>query len=49
LTSAALAWAAGAGYRAIVTDWRVTNLEASRFWPRRGFRESFIRLYRSIP
>jgi ribosomal protein S18 acetylase RimI-like enzyme len=49
LTSAALAWAADAGYRAIVTDWRVTNLEASRFWPRRGFRESFIRLYRSIP
>jgi len=49
LTTAALAWGAHAGYRAIVTDWRVTNLEASRFWPRRGFRESFVRLYRSIP
>jgi hypothetical protein len=27
----------------------VTNLLASRFWPRRGFRTSFLRLYRSIP
>jgi hypothetical protein len=33
----------------MVTDWRVTNLLASRFWPRRGFRTSFVRLYRSIP
>jgi hypothetical protein len=27
----------------------VTNLLASRFWPRRGFRTTFLRLYRSIP
>jgi len=27
----------------------VTNLLASRFWPARGFRTSFLRLYRSIP
>jgi hypothetical protein len=40
--------AAEEGYRAMVTDWRVTNLLASRFWPRRGFRTAF-RLYRSIP
>jgi hypothetical protein len=33
----------------MVTDWRVTNLLASRFWPRRGFRASVLRLYRSIP
>jgi hypothetical protein len=33
----------------MVTDWRVTNLLSSRFWPRRGFRLSFLRLYRSIP
>ena len=49
LTDAALAAAAEEGYAAMVTDWRVTNLLASRFWPRRGFRTSFVRLYRSIP
>jgi ribosomal protein S18 acetylase RimI-like enzyme len=49
LTDASLAAAAEAGYRVMVTDWRVTNLLASRFWPRRGFRTSFLRLYRSIP
>ena len=49
LTEAGLAWAADAGYRTMITDWRVTNLLASRFWPRRGFRTSFLRLYRSIP
>lgn len=49
LTDAGLAWAAEEGYRAMVTDWRVTNLLASRFWPRRGFRPSILRLYRSIP
>ena len=49
LTDAGLAWAAGQGYRAMVTDWRVTNLLASRFWPNRGFRSSVLRLYRSIP
>jgi ribosomal protein S18 acetylase RimI-like enzyme len=49
LTDASLARAAAAGYAAMVTDWRVTNLLASRFWPRRGFRPAFLRLYRSIP
>jgi GNAT superfamily N-acetyltransferase len=49
LTDACVAWAAGRGHPAIVTDWRVTNLLSSRFWPRRGFRETFLRLYRSIP
>jgi ribosomal protein S18 acetylase RimI-like enzyme len=49
LTDACLARAAEAGYEAMVTDWRVTNLLASRFWPRRGFRLAFLRLYRSIP
>ncbi len=49
LTDAGLAWAAEQGYEVMVTDWRVTNLLASRFWPRRGFRTSFLRLYRSIP
>jgi GNAT superfamily N-acetyltransferase len=49
LTAAAFAWAAERGYSAMATDWRVTNLLASRFWPRRGFRATFLRLYRSIP
>jgi ribosomal protein S18 acetylase RimI-like enzyme len=49
LTDASLAWARKRGYEVMVTDWRVTNLLSSRFWPRRGFRETFLRLYRSIP
>jgi ribosomal protein S18 acetylase RimI-like enzyme len=49
LTNAAFAWAHEHGYETIVTDWRVTNLLASRFWPKRGFRTTFLRLYRSIP
>ena len=49
LTNAGLAWAGDEGYTAMTTDWRETNLLASRFWPRRGFRRTFLRLYRSIP
>jgi GNAT superfamily N-acetyltransferase len=49
LTDASFAWARSAGYETMVTDWRVTNLLSSRFWPRRGFRTTFLRLYRSIP
>ena len=49
LTAGTLAWARSHGYETLVTDWRVTNLLSSRFWPARGFRTSFLRLYRSIP
>jgi ribosomal protein S18 acetylase RimI-like enzyme len=49
LTEATFAWARGRGHEIIVTDWRVTNLLASRFWPSRGFRPTFLRLYRHIP
>ena len=49
LTDGCLAWARARGFETMVTDWRVTNLLASRFWPRRGFRPTFLRLYRSIP
>jgi ribosomal protein S18 acetylase RimI-like enzyme len=49
LTQASLAAAARDGYATMVTDWRVTNLLASRFWPKRGFRPAFFRLARSIP
>jgi ribosomal protein S18 acetylase RimI-like enzyme len=49
LTEACFVRAREHGYETIVTDWRVTNLLASRFWPKRGFRTTFLRLYRSIP
>ena len=48
LTEHALGWAANAGYSAVHTDWRVANLESSRFWPRRGFRETFYRVARRV-
>jgi GNAT superfamily N-acetyltransferase len=48
LTDACFAWARKRGYRTMLTDWRVTNLLSSRFWPKRGFRTSFLRLHRLI-
>jgi ribosomal protein S18 acetylase RimI-like enzyme len=48
LTEHALRWAADQGYATVHTDWRVANLESSRFWPRRGFRETFYRLARRV-
>jgi GNAT superfamily N-acetyltransferase len=48
LTDACFAWARERGYETMVTDWRVTNLLSSRFWSRRGFRISFLRLHRLI-
>jgi GNAT superfamily N-acetyltransferase len=44
-----LTWAHEHGYRSMTTDWRAVNLLASRFWPRRGFRPQYFRLYRRIP
>jgi GNAT superfamily N-acetyltransferase len=49
LTRHAIAWAHEHGYPTMTTDWRMTNLLASRFWPRRGFRPTFLRVQRSIP
>ena len=49
LTEASFAWARERGHETMVTDWRVTNLLSSRFWPARGFRTSFLRLYRHSP
>jgi ribosomal protein S18 acetylase RimI-like enzyme len=49
LTAHALAYAAGHGYERLRTNWRVTNLQASRFWPRRGFEITRIRLFRRLP
>jgi GNAT superfamily N-acetyltransferase len=48
LGEAVLAWAGDAGYPAVVTDWRMTNLLSSRTWPRLGFRPTFYRLHRAI-
>jgi GNAT superfamily N-acetyltransferase len=49
LTNYVIGWAAENGIKTMSTDWRLTNLVASRFWPARGFRAVFIRVYRSIP
>ena len=49
LTAAAFTWAHEQGYRSMTTDWRSNNLLSSRFWPSRGFRPTFLRLYRSVP
>jgi GNAT superfamily N-acetyltransferase len=49
LTAHVIRWAYEHGYPVMTTDWRMTNLWASRFWPKRGFRPTFLRLYRSIP
>ena len=49
LTAAAFTWAHEQGYRSMTTDWRSNNLLSSRFWPARGFRPTFLRLYRSVP
>jgi GNAT superfamily N-acetyltransferase len=49
LAAFGLRWAAEQGFRSMTVDWRSTNLLASRFWPRRGFRGQYLRLYRAIP
>ena len=48
LGEATLAWSRETGRIWVVTDWRMTNLLASRAWPRLGFRPTFYRLHRSI-
>jgi ribosomal protein S18 acetylase RimI-like enzyme len=48
LTHHVLAWAGQAGFVVVDTDWRVPNLLASRFWPARGFRPTFVRLSRVV-
>ncbi len=48
LTEAALAAAHEAGHTHVETDWRITNLLASRTWPAMGFRPAFHRLWRVV-
>jgi ribosomal protein S18 acetylase RimI-like enzyme len=49
LTTHALAYTAEQGFPQLRTNWRVTNLAASRFWPARGFQLTHIRLVRRLP
>lgn len=49
LTAHAFNWAHEQGFRSMTTDWRSVNLLSSRFWPRRGFRPQYLRLYRAVP
>jgi ribosomal protein S18 acetylase RimI-like enzyme len=48
LTVAGLADAKASGYQICIVDWRTTNIEASRFWPRLGFRHAVYRLTRKV-
>ncbi len=48
LAAEILRLAADAGYRSVVTNWRMTNLSASRFWPALGFRPIYHRLHRTV-
>jgi GNAT superfamily N-acetyltransferase len=49
LTSHAFAFARESGYATVATNWRVTNLVASRFWPALGFQITTLRLTRELP
>ncbi len=48
LSAAGMADAAAAGFHLCIADWRTTNVEAARFWPRLGFRPAAYRLVRKI-
>ena len=48
LTAHGLTAASHDGFRRVVTDWRITNLLAARFWPARGFRPVAYRLSRRL-
>jgi GNAT superfamily N-acetyltransferase len=49
LTAFAFTWAHEHGFHSMTVDWRSVNLLSSRFWPRRGFRPQYLRLYRAVP
>ena len=48
LVDYALAAAFEAGFHYVETNWRVTNERASTFWPRYGFRSTYVRLRRTV-
>lgn len=49
LVSVAMRDMASFGHTAAITDWRTTNLEASRFWPAQGFLTIAQRYVRTVP
>jgi GNAT superfamily N-acetyltransferase len=49
LTVHAMNWAHEHGFGSMTVDWRSVNLLSSRFWPKRGFRPQYLRLYRAVP
>lgn len=48
LVAEAIRDAVSLGYLAMLCDWRQSNLMASRFWPRFGFRPAVVRLHRHL-
>jgi GNAT superfamily N-acetyltransferase len=48
LTEHALWWARQQGHERMKTDWRIANLLASRFWPKRGFSPTAYRMVRYL-
>jgi GNAT superfamily N-acetyltransferase len=48
LTEHALWWARRQGHERMKADWRIANLLASRFWPKRGFRPTAYRMVRYV-
>lgn len=49
LVAHVLRFAHDEGYRSVTVDWRTVNPLAGPFWPRRGFRPQYLRLYRRAP
>jgi len=49
LVAHALGCAHERAFDAVTIDWRVVNLAADRFFTARGFRPTFVRLYRHVP
>jgi GNAT superfamily N-acetyltransferase len=48
LTQQGLMHAKAKGKQYVLTDWRMTNLQSSRYWPRQGFLPIAYRLFRFI-
>ncbi|WP_066059490.1 GNAT family N-acetyltransferase [Robertmurraya korlensis] len=48
LTYTALNEVRAKGYQLVVSDWRMTNLLSSTFWPKQGFKETAYRLSRKV-
>ncbi len=48
LTHRGLAWARSENFRLCLTDWRIANLSADRFWRDQGFRPIYFRMSRRL-